>query len=112
MLNLLRKLFGLQTPNPTLGAKNADSVPPASPHLKPTQAPETVLKPDKSSWEHKCEYLGQVVCSNEHGAFALNKGKRQLWLATPDDAFQLKTSEFGNHAYAIGVLHAVWGAKC
>jgi hypothetical protein len=46
---------------------------------------------DKSSWAYKCEHLGTVVASNEHEAFALNRAKRQLWLATPETAFQVNT---------------------
>jgi hypothetical protein len=35
---------------------------------------------DKSSWEFKCEQLGKVVGSSEHGAFALNETAREPWL--------------------------------
>ena len=68
---------------------------------------------DKSSWAFKCEHLGAVVAGNEHGAFALNRDKRQLWLATPETAFQVNTSAFrGDHAAAIAALRLVWQAKC
>ena len=67
---------------------------------------------DKSSWAYKCEHLGTVVASNEHGAFALNRTKRQLWLATPESAFQVNAGAFQDHAFAISALHTVWRAKC
>lgn len=68
---------------------------------------------DATAWKFKCEHLGEVIACNEHGAFALNRAKKQLWLATPETAFQVNTSAFaGDHAYAIGALHAVWDAKC
>lgn len=80
---------------------------------KKTTVATTQHSEDKTSWVYKCEHLGVVIASNEHGAFALNSAKRQLWLATPETAFKIKTDKFaGDHAYAIGVLHTTWDAMC
>ena len=75
--------------------------------------PHCGVRTPRDSWAFKCAWLGKVIASNEHGAFAFNKSTGQLWLATPETAFEINTKELGSDGnVAIDRLFKIWTAKC
>lgn len=65
----------------------------------------------RDSWAFNCAWLRQVIASNE----PLRSTNPTAGSGSPRPeagAFEVKTMNLrGDHAYAIGLLHAIWNAK-